>query len=105
MEFDKSKVFTALNASEVKVGSKGYGSDTIEDLKNLVTPDIIKCAECGNIIKLSKAQIKRYCLHQENNYQNCLCVSCTQKWKQAEEMANKKPSDLIDFERGYDDKR
>lgn len=36
MEFDKLKVYTALNASEVKVGSKGYGSDTIEDLKNKV---------------------------------------------------------------------
>lgn len=36
MEFNKTKVFTALNASEVKVGSKGYGSDTIEDLKNKV---------------------------------------------------------------------
>lgn len=33
MEFDKSRVFTALNAEEVKVGSKGYGSDTMEDLK------------------------------------------------------------------------
>lgn len=36
MEFNKAKVFTALNANEVKVGSKGYGSDTIEDLKNKV---------------------------------------------------------------------
>lgn len=36
MGFNKAKVFTALNASEVKVGSKGYGSDTIEDLKNKV---------------------------------------------------------------------
>ncbi len=36
MDFDKSKVFTALNAEKVKVGSKGYGSDTIEDLKHKV---------------------------------------------------------------------
>lgn len=36
MEFDKSRVFTALNAEEVKVGSKGYGADSIEDLKDKV---------------------------------------------------------------------
>lgn len=32
MEFDMTKVFTALNADEVKVGSKGYGSNTIKGL-------------------------------------------------------------------------
>lgn len=36
MEFDKSKVFTALNADEVKVGSKGYYADTIKDLRDIV---------------------------------------------------------------------
>lgn len=64
----------------------------------LETLDLIKCAECGNIIDLPEAQIKRYCLHQENNYRNCLCVSCTQKYKQAQEMANIRSSDLIYFE-------
>lgn len=65
----------------------------------LETLDIIKCAECGNIIDLPKDQIKRYCLHQESNYRNCLCVSCSQKWKQTQEMANIKSSDLIYFGR------
>lgn len=32
MEFDMTKVFTSLNADEVKVGSKGYGSNTIKGL-------------------------------------------------------------------------
>ena len=32
MEFDKSKVYTALNADEVKVGSKGYFADTLAGL-------------------------------------------------------------------------
>lgn len=36
MEFDKSKVFTALNADEVELGSKGYYADTIKDLKDIV---------------------------------------------------------------------
>ena len=36
MEFDKAKVFTALNADEIKNGSKGYFADTLEHLKNIV---------------------------------------------------------------------
>ena len=36
MEFDKAKVFTALNADEIKNGSKGYFADTLECLKNIV---------------------------------------------------------------------
>ena len=32
MEFDKSKVFTAINADELKVGSKGYFADRKEIL-------------------------------------------------------------------------
>lgn len=39
MEFDKSKVYTALNADELKVGSKGYFSDTIAGLKIQVKED------------------------------------------------------------------
>ena len=37
MNFDKSKVFTALNADEVKVGSKGIFSDNLALLKLYVT--------------------------------------------------------------------
>lgn len=36
MKFDKSKVFTALNADELKVGSKGYLADSIAELKRHV---------------------------------------------------------------------
>lgn len=36
MEFDKSKVYTALNADEVKVGSKGYFADSLRELKDAV---------------------------------------------------------------------
>ena len=36
MEFDKSKVYTVLNADEVEVGSKGYFADDLKKLKNLV---------------------------------------------------------------------
>ena len=64
----------------------------------LETAPIIKCAECRSIIGLSEDYIKRYCIHQKNNYRNCLCVSCTQKCRQAQEMANVKPNDLVYFE-------
>lgn len=39
MKFDKSKVYTALNADEVKVGSKGYFADTIKGLEELVNSE------------------------------------------------------------------
>ena len=36
MEFDKSKVFTALNADEVKVGSNGYFASSLAELEDAV---------------------------------------------------------------------
>lgn len=39
MEFDTTRVFTALNAGEVKVGSKGYFADNLEELKRYVKTD------------------------------------------------------------------
>lgn len=38
MEFDKSKVYTAVNADEVKVGSKGYFADSLGELRTQVEP-------------------------------------------------------------------
>lgn len=36
MEFDKTKVYTAQNADEIKTGSKGYLADNIAELKRCV---------------------------------------------------------------------
>ena len=36
MEFDKAKVYTALNADELKVGSRVIIGNTIEELRNRV---------------------------------------------------------------------
>lgn len=53
MEFDKSKVYTALNADEVKVGSKGCFADNIDRLKEIVEneirpfPDVLKKINAG----------------------------------------------------------
>ncbi len=67
MEFDKAKVFTALNADEVKVGSKGYGSDTIEDLKNKVIKgdELSELAEIrseDSILRFFDTQFRPYAL-------------------------------------------
>lgn len=43
MTFDKNKVYTALNADEVKVGSKGYFADSLEDLRAFVSEDDDPC--------------------------------------------------------------
>lgn len=49
MEFDKSKVYTALNANELKVGSKVIVGDNLLELKENVLkhrlPKIIKKVE------------------------------------------------------------
>lgn len=41
MDFDKSRVYTALNADEVKVGSKVVCANTIKDLKRKVAENEI----------------------------------------------------------------
>ena len=47
MKFDKSKVFTSLNANKLKVGSKVIVADTMDELKQYVESDcdasIIDC--------------------------------------------------------------
>lgn len=39
MQFDLSKVYTAIDADKIRVGSIGYGADTIEMLKERVESD------------------------------------------------------------------
>lgn len=39
MEFDESKIYTALNADKIKIGSKGYYADSLGDLKHRVNSD------------------------------------------------------------------
>lgn len=36
MEFDAKRVYTVLNADEVKIGSRGYFADTLKSLKDMV---------------------------------------------------------------------
>ena len=41
MEFDKSKVYTAVNANELQIGSKCIFADTIQDLKTRIKVECI----------------------------------------------------------------
>lgn len=43
MEFDKSRVYTAVNADEVKVGSKGYFANNIYSLQQAVQHNDKEC--------------------------------------------------------------
>lgn len=42
MEFDKSRVYTALNADELPIGSKCVFADTIHDLRKKVESDSVQ---------------------------------------------------------------
>ena len=42
MEFDKSRVYTALNADELPIGSKCVFADTIHDLREKVESDSVQ---------------------------------------------------------------
>ena len=50
MEFDKSKVYTALNADEVKIGSKGYFANNIANLKDKVELSNLSLFEVTEIL-------------------------------------------------------
>ena len=47
MTFDKNKIYTSLNADEVKVGSKGYFADSITELKNKIKDE--EFSEVGKV--------------------------------------------------------
>ena len=48
MEFDKNRVYTALNADELKIGSRVVVADNITDLKKKVSND--ECSVLSNIL-------------------------------------------------------
>lgn len=53
MKFDKSKVYTALNADELKVGSKVIAANTLGDLKSRVERN-------GTLIQLGRINTEEY---------------------------------------------
>lgn len=82
MEFDKTKVYTALNADEVKPGSKGYFADSIGLLKEAVKNE--RKANYGKIESIS-----------DNEYDACRFIiiddACYAFFYLVEESKEKKP--------------
>lgn len=70
MEFNINKVYTAVDAEGVKVGSKGYFADTYAELKFLVHNNSSKIREITKI--QADDYIKRFCTKNEFLYPYCL---------------------------------
>lgn len=63
MEFDKSRVYTAVNADELKVGSKVYVSDNIYYLRECVEDNFESCILAR---VMSGKEPKRFCIDKSN---------------------------------------
>lgn len=68
MEFDKSKVYTLLNADEVKIGSEGYFADNLEDLKDIVERERVEYY--GKIGSIGSIEVESYScrFHKKDKY-------------------------------------
>ena len=72
MEFDKSRVYTSVNADEVKVGSKVIVADSLGLLKRLV-----ELSDKANIHKLTKIiDCNAQCRFKVDNGYDCEYVLC-----------------------------
>lgn len=60
MEFDKSRVYTAVNADELKVGSEIFVADDLASLESIVTRGVYLChlMEVNNTYRAQRFKIK-----------------------------------------------
>lgn len=68
MEYDKSKVYTALNADELKVGSKVIVADTLDDLKSRVRESDTSNWSGRLLSVCTEDHQHRFQFKDENNY-------------------------------------
>ena len=98
MEFDKSKVYTLLNADEVKIGSEGYFADNLDDLKDMVERERVEY--CGKIDSI-EAESYSCRFHKKDKY----CYGLFYLVKEPEEKKFRpysNPEEMIeDFKRRY----
>ena len=64
MEFDKSRVYTAVNADELKVGSKVYVSDNMHYLRECVEDNFESCILTR---VMSEKEAKRFYIDDKSN--------------------------------------
>lgn len=72
MEFDRSRVYTAVNADEVKPGSKVFVADDIAELRQRVEDNTGKYSETLNAVNPDDCT---YRFATDNSYALCYLVS------------------------------
>lgn len=77
MEFDKSKVYTSLNADELKVGSKVIVADTIDELKQYVEAN----CDTSTIMSIMPEYFSDRFVSDEKFYNLAYLISETEKKK------------------------
>lgn len=98
MEFDISRVYTMLNADEVKEGSEGYFADTFKDLKDIIAREFSE--RYGKIRKI-KAEDYSLRFLREDNYCFCLFYLIKES-KENKFRPYSNPEEMIeDFKRRY----
>jgi len=99
MLFDKSKVFTALNADELKVGSKGYFTDNIESLESVVQSE--DYLAFGELEKIQKPNMScRFRMKESNTSFNLFYLVEESEEKKFRPYSN--PEEMIeDFKKRY----
>ena len=99
MKFDKSKVFTALNADELKVGSKGYFTDNIESLELVVQSE--DYLAFGELEKIQKPNMSyRFGMKESNRSFNLFYLVKEPQEKKFRPYSN--PDEMIeDFKKRY----
>lgn len=99
MKFDKSKVFTALNADELKVGSKGYFTDNIESLELVVQSE--DYLAFGELEKIQKPNMSyRFGMKESDKSFNLFYLVKEPQEKKFRPYSN--PDEMIeDFKRRY----
>ena len=49
------------------------------------------CNSCGWIIPFDEEYVKENLLYQTSDWHQCLCISCTNKWRRRKEIAEAYP--------------
>ena len=84
MEFDKSRVYTSLNADELKAGDKVIVANTLKDLKSAVDTalyvyeltDILTESSEDRFFANDRCYLLAYLVEIRENCTNCGCVHC-----------------------------
>ena len=98
MKFDKSKVYTLLNADDVKDGSEGYFADNLEDLKDIVEH------ECDDYYgKIGRIEVESYSCRFHKKDKNCYGLFYLTKEPKEEKIhPYSNPEEMIeDFKKRY----